>query len=150
MSMSARVILGVACFLIAVGFADLAIFYGDYFPKGPWPFYGLAAFSALIALACLVSASRPVALRVIGAFVCTAFAEYLYASRGEPNFWRALSAFCVFGMPAGYMALKGKYPWWGKAAGAFKASPSPQEDLEMQPPFADDSEATTFEDRLRD
>src|SRR4051794_6191626 len=112
MSTGARVTLAVACSLIAVGFAVLAALYGDYFPKGPWPFYRLAGFCALIALACLAPASRPVALRVIGAVVCGAFALYVYKSDGGPNFWRALAGFGVFGMPAGYVALTGKYPRW--------------------------------------
>jgi hypothetical protein len=122
--------LGVACSLIAVGFAVVAVLYGDYFPKGPWPFYGLAGFCTLIALACLVPVSRPFALRFIGAIVCGAFALYVYDSYGSPNFWRALAGFGVFGGPAGYLALRGKYPRWGKAAAAFGASPARQEDRE--------------------
>jgi hypothetical protein len=125
--------LAVACSLSAAGFAALGWLYGEYFPRGPWPFYGLAAFCALIALACLASASRPVTLRVVGAVVCGAFALYVYDSDGRPNFWRALAGFGVFGLPAGYVALTGKYPRWGKAAAAFGASPWSQEERGQAP-----------------
>lgn len=114
MSASARVTLAVGCSLAAVGFAGLAALYGDYFPKGPWPFYGLAGFCALIALACLAPASKPVAMRAIGAVVCGAFAWYVYDSQGKPSFWRALAAFGVFGMPAAYVVVTGKYPLGGE------------------------------------
>jgi hypothetical protein len=131
MSRGGRVALAVACSLIAIGFATVGALYGDVFPKGPWPFYGLAGFCALIALACLEPASRPIALRFIGAVVCGAFALYLYDSSGGPDFWRARTGFGVLGLPAGYVALTGKYPRWGKGAKAFGVSPSPHEDREL-------------------
>jgi MFS family permease len=131
MSTGGRVILGVACALIAAGFAVLATLYSDTFPEGTWPLYALAGFCTLIALACLVPASGPVALRIIGAVVCGAFALYVYASLDSPNFWRALSGFVVLGLPAGFVALTGKYPRWGKAAKAFGVSPSSQQDREV-------------------
>jgi hypothetical protein len=119
--------LAVACGLIAAAFAVLGALYGDYFPKGAWPFYGLAAFCTLISLACLAPRSRPVALRVIGVVVFGGFAAYVFSSYGKPDCWRALAAFGVFGLPAGYVAVTGKYPRWGKAAAAFGGSPSRDE-----------------------
>lgn len=132
MSTGGRITLAVVCSLVAIAFTVLAAFYGDYFPSGPWSFYGLTAFCALIALACLVRASQPVALRIIGVVVFGAFALYVYDSSGGPNFWRALAAFGVFGLPAGYVVVTGNYPRWGKAAGAFGHSPSRNEEREEQ------------------
>lgn len=127
MSAGGRMVLGIACSLIAAAFLVLGALYGDYFPKGAWPFYGLAAFCAFIALACLAPRSRPVALRVIGLAVFVAFACYVFGSYGRPDFWRALAGFGVFGLPAGYVALVGKYHRWGRLARVFGASPAREE-----------------------
>jgi hypothetical protein len=122
MSTGGRMVLGIACSLIASAFMVLGAFYGEYFPKGAWPFYVLAAFCAFIALACLVSKSRPVALRMIGGMLFAWFAFALFRSYGEPDFWRAVGGFGVLGAPAGYLALTGNYPRWGKFARAFDGS----------------------------
>lgn len=132
MSLGGRIILAVACFLIAVAFAVLGAFYGDFFPQGGGTFYGLAAFCFLISLACMVSASRPIALRLIAAVVFVCFALYVFDTFGKPNFWRALAGFVVFGLPAGYVVLQGKYPGWGRAAEAFGVSPSREENRREQ------------------
>jgi hypothetical protein len=122
MSAGGRITLGVACSLIAIGFAVLGAASGDAFPKGPWPFYGLAAFCTSIALACLVPGCCPIVLRVIGAVVFVVFALILYSSFGEPNFRRTLTGFCVIGLPAGYVAVMGTYPRWSRFAAAFGSS----------------------------
>ena len=129
MSTGSRVALGVACSLIGIAFAILAALYGDVFfgERFPWPFYGLAVFCALIALACLVPRSRPVALRLIGAVVFVAFALYAYGSYRTPNFTQALVGFCVFGVPAGFLIVLGRYPGWGSESGAVNGSRSSEE-----------------------
>jgi hypothetical protein len=124
MSTGPRIFLGVVTSLIAVTFALLGVVAGTAgaeVAKGPWPFYGLAAFSTCIALACLVPRSRPVTLRLIGAAVFATYTVYLYQDFDKPKVWRAF--LCVFGLPAAYVAVMGKYPRWGKAAAAFGSGP---------------------------
>jgi hypothetical protein len=122
MSAGPRIFLGVICCLVALAFLLLgpaAGKLGNEFSKGPWPFYALAAFSGCIAFACLVPASLPITLRVIGAAVFVGCTWYLYQDLHTPTMWRALACFCVFAVPAAYVTVLGKYPDWGKAASAF-------------------------------
>src|SRR5438552_3001935 len=100
MSAGARVTLAVVGSLFAVAFAALGALYGEHFPKGRAPFYGLAVFCELIALACLSARSRPVAVRMIGAAIFGACAFYVYDTDRGPGFRRALAAFVTFGLPA--------------------------------------------------
>jgi hypothetical protein len=123
MSASARVTLAIACTLIAASFAVLATFYGDELEKARLPIYGLAAFCALIPLACLVPQTRPVTVRLIGGVVFVSCAMYVYSSHQEGGMRRDLACFVVFGLPAGYAAVMGTYPPWGKGAKAFRGSP---------------------------
>jgi hypothetical protein len=88
----------------------------------------MAAFSGAGALACLLPRSRPVALRLLGGTVFLACVGYLVAmlvggplwqpSRG-PSIMSAILCFTVFGIPAGYVAITGSYPHWGKHAAGF-------------------------------
>lgn len=121
MSTGARVALAIATILSAAGFAVIGIVFGPELPSGPWPFYGLAAFCGLIALACLVRGSRPMTLRIIGAVVFLAYVFYAYDSIGDRNFFRAIAGFVVWGLPAGYVAIWGRYPVWGRASAAFRS-----------------------------
>jgi peptidoglycan/LPS O-acetylase OafA/YrhL len=56
---ASRVVVAVLFALGAAGFAALGALYGEYFSKGPWPFYGLAAVCAAVAVACLVARGQP-------------------------------------------------------------------------------------------
>jgi hypothetical protein len=122
MSAGARVTLAIACTLIAAAFAVLATFYGDVFEVGRPLLYGLAAFCALIPLACLVPQTRPVTVRLIRGAVFAVCACYVYSSYMDGGMPKALMCFIVFGLPAGYAAVMGSYPRWGKGAEAFRGS----------------------------
>jgi hypothetical protein len=53
-----------------------------------------------------------------------------YAVRSEPHWLNAIMGLVVFGLPGLYVAVRGKYPKWGKGAKAFTGemdSPSDEE-----------------------
>lgn len=119
MSGGARITLAIVTILSAIGFAAIGRLLGPELPAGSWPFYGFAVLCALIAVACLVRSSRPVTLRIIGSVVFVAYVVYAYASIGDKKFARAVAGLFAWGLPGAYVAIWGKYPWWGKGAGAF-------------------------------
>jgi Na+-driven multidrug efflux pump len=92
----------------------------------------LGGFCLTGALACFLPAIRPIALRLIGATVFLVFFGYLAgmvisgplqgSSRGEMSLINSIVGFLVFGLPAGYVAVKGQYPRWGRHALAFGAT----------------------------
>jgi hypothetical protein len=127
MSLWARITIGVVSAFAAVCFVLIGLFLGPELPNGPWPFYGLAAFWGIVAVACLVPRSKPLAVRLIGAAVCGAFAVYAGSSFGTDNFLPALAGFAVLGVPGAYVAISGRYPSWGRAAAAFNNSASGRE-----------------------
>jgi hypothetical protein len=119
MSSGPRMLLGVACLVIAIGFAAVGALYGTIMLKGPLPMYAAGVFSALVSLACFSPQSRPVALRFISITVFIVCCGYVYSSWGQPNIANALRAFIVFGLPSGFVTLWGFYPAWGRSAAAF-------------------------------
>jgi hypothetical protein len=128
MSRSARWVLG--CF--ALLFAALFIYSEQLSPsKAPWFVYGLAGFCGLMAVGCFSQRWRGPAIRIIGFVVFLAYALYLgyelvrepgkaYVSRAEPHWMNAIMGLIVFGLPGLYVAVRGKYPKWGKGAKAFR------------------------------
>jgi hypothetical protein len=129
MSRTSRWILGSFALLFAWTFiAGL-----PYAPK-PWAIWLCAGFCVLIALACFSAVARGAALRVIGA---TVFVVYVFAvasaladARRTPwdghfhgrwlGFLKAVvEGFLIYGLPGLYVALHGRYPIWGRLAGAF-------------------------------
>jgi hypothetical protein len=121
MSAGARITLAIVTILCAAGFAVVGSYLGPELPAGPWPFYGLAAFCGLIALACLARGSRPVALRIIGAVIFLGYVAFAYDSIDEGNLFRAVAGLMVWGVPAGYVAIWGAYPPWGRASAALRS-----------------------------
>lgn len=146
MSSAARIILGVALVLIALGFlALLPVFAqaGDAFP--PTAVYAigfLAVFCGLGAVACFSSASHPVAIRIIGGTIFVVSLMYMAsqvgggaprpgpaaagkkagpapARRSQPSLINSLLFFVLVGLPSGYAAAVGRYPGWGAHPGAF-------------------------------
>jgi hypothetical protein len=84
----------------------------------------------LIALACFSSAARGPAIRVIGSVVFLLYVAYLAIEirqglwrpnegRGSEHWVNAILGLFVFGLPGLYVALRGRYPTWGKGAEAF-------------------------------
>jgi hypothetical protein len=93
-----------------------------------------AGFCVLISLACFSTVAHGPAIRLIGATVFAVYAFYLFDALSrilrtplDGHFhWRWLTAFegpfeglIVFGLPGLYVAIRGRYPLWGKAAPAF-------------------------------
>jgi hypothetical protein len=82
---------------------------------------------ALIVVACFSEVGRPIAARVIGAGVLFAYSCYLFASV-DPYYSRrlaldfgtkpwvvfllALAGLIFWGVPALYVMITGKFPWW--------------------------------------
>ncbi len=119
MSRGANLFLGIVMLFIGAGFVAIAITAGDIMPAGPWPFYGCGLFCWLITLACVLPGSRQVTLRIIGAVVLAVCLFCNVYALDDPRFPKSLIATLVFGLPAGYVAITGRYPSWGKAAIAF-------------------------------
>jgi hypothetical protein len=79
MSRGARILLGITLGVLTLGFAGVAWFTSGL--EGMWAstiaMVLLGAFCAVGALACLLPASRPIALRLISGTVYLAFFGYL-------------------------------------------------------------------------
>lgn len=115
----------------ALLFAAIFVYSEQLAPsKAPVLAYGLAAFCGLIALACFSRIWRGPAVRIIGLIVFLAYVSYLayellrepakpYAGRSEPHWLNATMGLILFGLPGLYVAVRGKYPAWGRGAKAF-------------------------------
>jgi hypothetical protein len=128
LSHGGRFAVGLVAFTCAASFFLLAATSGALLPAGPLPYYGLATFCFIISLACLVRRSRPFTLRIIGAIIFLSYLFYVYDSRGDKSLLTAIAGFCVWGLPSGYLMVKGTYPTWGKASTAFNTEDSPRHD----------------------
>jgi len=129
MSRGARWTLG----SFALLFAAILVYSEQNAPSSaPLLVYVLAGFCVLIAVACFSRTSRGPAIRSIGFMVFLAYAAYLayellrepaepYGGRSEPHWLNAMLGLIVFGMPGLYVAVRGKYPRWGKGAKAFNS-----------------------------
>ena len=128
MSSDARILLGIATILSAIGFVAIGIVLGPELPLGATPFYLLATFCILISMACFTPSTRPVALRIIGLVVFVTYVVYAYSCIGQKDFVRALAGLLVWGFPGGYVAIWGVYPSWGRGAAAFGANNARRDD----------------------
>jgi hypothetical protein len=127
MSRAARWTLG----SFALLFAAIFIYSEQLSPsKAPLLLYVLAGFCLLIAVACFGKRWRGPAVRIIGFMVFLAYFSYLayevirepakpYTGSSEPHWVNAIHGLFLFGLPGLYVALRGKYPKWGKGAKAF-------------------------------
>ncbi len=112
---------------ILMGFGALFAFVaglglGDQLPRGAAPLYGVGAFFAVASIACLSKRGRPIALRLIGGVISVTYFVYAASTIGEPRFFRAAVGCVIFGVPAGWLAVTGKFPDWGFAAAAFNST----------------------------
>lgn len=147
MSPVLRLILGAALILIAAGFLALTPVFagaGDAFPpQTAYVLGGLAVFCGLGALACFSRASHPITIRIIGGTLFAACLAYVVSEalgeapappkparsgnpvveillrRGRPSLANSIAFFVLVGLPAGYAAVAGRYPTWGRHAAAF-------------------------------
>lgn len=141
MSRTARWVLGSFALLFAATFATTV----SNSPK-PLFLWICAGFCVLISLACFSTVAHGPAIRLIGATVFVVYAFYLFDSiggilrtpLGSHSHWRWLATFegpleglIVFGLPGLYVAIRGRYPLWGKAASAFLGE-NPRQDDEEQ------------------
>lgn len=91
-----------------------------------------ALFCGLGAVACFSTGSHPVTIRLLGGTVFVLCLVYLISTarnplaraphapqRAVPAIVYGLSCFVAIGLPAGYAALTGRYPLWGRGAEAF-------------------------------
>jgi hypothetical protein len=135
MSHGARIFLGIALLAIALGFLAVAWFsVGTDLPIAR-PMIGMALFSALGAMACLVRVSQPVTIRIIGGIIfLVLLGGWVAMIRGGPVVGKGFATpspvsatvgFLLIGLPCGYAAITGRYHPRGFGAAAFGArSPS--------------------------
>jgi FtsH-binding integral membrane protein len=122
MSKGSRIAIGVVAIIAAIGFLNSAMNPASV-KAAPIVFYGLAAFCGVIAIACFSHKAHPVTLRIIGGTVFATFAVYAYDSIiNNPRPMQAICGFLVWGLPSGYLAIKGKYPDWGMGAAGINAN----------------------------
>ena len=121
MSRGSRIAIGIAALLSAAAFLKSA-FNPIGLPVGAIVFYGMALFCGIIAMACFFPKGNPVTLRIIGVVIFSSYIIYWCSSFGTQNFTRATIGFLMWGIPSGYLAVKGKYPSWGYGAAGFNAN----------------------------
>jgi hypothetical protein len=121
MSQGSRIAIGIVAFLCAAAFLKSAL-NPVGLPVGAIVFYGMALFCVVIAIACFFPKGHPVTLRIIGIVIFYAYVSYAYDSLHTQNFRRAVGGFLLWGVPSGYLAIKGKYPSWGQGAAGFNAN----------------------------
>lgn len=122
MSKGSQILLGIVFAFAAGFFAYVASTDGPRMPAGEWPFYGLSVFSAAVACACLVSRSRPITLRVIGAGIFAAFLFTAVNGYFKEAPVKAVGGLVVFGLPCAFLTITGKYPTWGRVSAVFNGT----------------------------
>lgn len=119
MSTGARVTIGILFAFSGICFVLIGKYLGGELPLGSTPFYGMAAFCAVVTLASFVRRSQPITLRAIGAVIFALYVWYACSTFGDERFGRAIVGFITIGIPAGYVMIRGAYPIWGKYGMAF-------------------------------
>lgn len=143
MSAPARWTIAITCLLFAAGVVSL---------HWTMPLAGVSAagtaaitgFLLLIAAACVRGPLQAVAGRLIAVSVFAMCVGYIVSEIGRPlptlrtyrhsgtNPVNAVLAFCTFGLPAGYFALKGRLPDWSALGRDFPSKPDENEDREEE------------------
>ncbi|MEO0376771.1 MAG: hypothetical protein AAF329_19560 [Cyanobacteria bacterium P01_A01_bin.17] len=111
MSAGSRIIIAAIASVCAAGFFLTAL---D--PNGladSYAFYGCAVFCVVVAIASLSSKSHPITLRMIGTIIFYGYLTHVGSSLTHGHLGRALIGLLVCGLPAGYLAIQGKYLRWG-------------------------------------
>lgn len=118
MSMGARIAIGIVALICGFGFFLTALDTSGL-PAKPAVFYGMAILCVIIAIACFFPKSHPLTLRMIGAVIFFAYVAYVVDSFRTSNLFRAIAGFIVWGIPSGYLAIKGEYQFWGTGSEGF-------------------------------
>ncbi|WP_146242379.1 hypothetical protein [Acaryochloris thomasi] len=111
MSAGSRIIIAVIALVCAAGFFLTALE-----PNGladSYTFYGFAVFCLVIAISSLSPKSHPITLRMIGTIIFCGYLTHAGGSLTHGHLGRALVGLLVCGLPAGYLAIQGKYLRWG-------------------------------------
>ncbi|AIE85950.1 hypothetical protein OP10G_2582 [Fimbriimonas ginsengisoli Gsoil 348] len=122
--------LGLSCLAFGAGFAYASAM--DMIPKNGWIGWVFAAICGLIAMSCIPGKHVAVTGRVVGGFVFLLCAVYVVSeirnpgpggNRATPSLKNALALFALWGMPAGYVALRGVYPTTARLGNVFGKEP---------------------------
>lgn len=112
-SAGSRIIIAAISLVCAAGFFLTALDFSAV-PANAHAFYGLASFSLVVAIASLFPKSHPITLRMIGTLIFCGYMVYAGNSLHSSHLLQALVASVSCGLPAGYLAITGKYPSWGQ------------------------------------
>ncbi len=123
MSRTMRITIGGVAAFCAVSFLAIGWLTGGDSRTGPWPYLAMAFFMANLAVACFVTTSHPVTLRLLGAMIFALYLALSYRSLRSGNYSRSLGLLAFFGLPAGYLAIVGGLPVLGEDGWAFRAKP---------------------------
>jgi hypothetical protein len=123
MSKGSRIAIGITAVISAIGFLNSAMNPASV-KAAPIVFYGLAVFCGVIAVACFSHKAPPATLRIIGGTVFTMYTFCAYSDFVVGKDIRVIiGTFALFGLPSGYLAIKGEYPEWGALAEVFNSAP---------------------------
>jgi hypothetical protein len=90
----------------------------------PWVFQLFSLVFVVIAFACVLPQAHRVTLRIIGAAIFTICFWYAIDSwHSGKDGWRSSQALWVFGAPAAYLMVTGRYPVWGRWSVVFNPPP---------------------------
>jgi hypothetical protein len=96
----------------------------------PWVFQLLALFFGIVALACMLPQAHRVTLRIVGAVifsVCVWTAiDAWHSGTGQSgqDIVRSGRLFLIFGGPAAYLMITGRYPVWDRLSVVFNPPPA--------------------------
>lgn len=120
MSAGSRLIMAVISLVCAAGFFLTAL-QADGVTANPAAFYGMAMFCVVVAIASLSTQSHPMTLRMIGAMLtCSTLGAFVSGVQTH-HLTQAIAALLVFGLPAGRLAMTGKYPRWALWSRLFRS-----------------------------
>ncbi|MFO0951687.1 MAG: hypothetical protein U0835_11160 [Isosphaeraceae bacterium] len=129
MSKPTRIALGLAFLACAAGFLVLVPFFqaaGNDRAVVGLPV--LAVFCGVGAMACFSAASRPVTIRALAGAVLAVYVWYVFdqlgrpvrlPKLGRPGLVNSVVGLVVFGVPASYTLVMGRFPSWWPGARAF-------------------------------
>lgn len=117
LSFGTRIVIGVAAGFTAVCLTLLSLLLSGregVLPHASTGLFVIAAFCGIITVACFVRGSHPVTLRIIGGVVCLGvvipFCNSILHGQLPPRGLLVMPL--IFGIPAGYMTITGRWLQW--------------------------------------